>query len=512
MTNSTMRKPLSYILMFVVFNTLSNGQASNSVGDTLSRGTTPASSSVAEAHTGSLSNSPSVICNGDQLKISADNSTLASVLSDIQKCTGARIEVPDGAATNRVFSKLGPGPTREVLASLLTSNGFDYVIGSSQSDPDRVETVLLMPHLGDATAGSLPENTLTATSGDGKQTQADERPAAQPAQVALSAAPAVTNATTIKAPAAELAELITASADRFAVSNQLSVPVNVSEVAHVSSNSTSPNASRKAARSMESTAQARILSSGESSPTRWRDELTRFGISTDTYDGRLTNVAADANVRSAHEELSWYPVNLRSRQDLPSEADTSGPILLPAVDRHQVPSEGMATIGDESRKLSANLRTDPVATHYGNYIAAATRELGNRTDSHAENPISWEEPGEAIWQADRRLGLIVPVALILLIMLCQVTVGSLVKNKILLLAVPLFAIGAIWSLCFRHSNLAAAIWVGAIGLLSIQAEAGVFRLLHLELGNERTKSRGDLRNACQSAQDRPEMSHQKDWI
>ena len=197
---------------------------------------------------------------------------------------------------------------------------------------------------------------------------------------------------------------------------------------------------------------------------------------------------------------------------MPSEADTLNPILLPAVDRHQVPTKEMATIGDESRKLPGNLYADSVATYEGNYITEATRELRNGTDSQVGYPVSWEEPGEAIWQADRRLGLIVPVALVLLVLLCQVTVGSFVKTKILLLAVPLSAIGTIWSLCFMHSNLVAAIWVGAIGLLSIQAEAGVFRLRHLELGNERTKSRGDLRNACQSAQDGPEMSHQKDWI
>lgn len=85
-----------------------------------------------------------VVCQGGQLTISAHDSTLASILAEVDKCIGAKIDLPDTAAGTRFFDTIGPGPVRDVLASLFTASGLNYVIGTSSADPNKVETVLLM--------------------------------------------------------------------------------------------------------------------------------------------------------------------------------------------------------------------------------------------------------------------------------------------------------------------------------------------------------------------------------
>jgi hypothetical protein len=87
---------------------------------------------------------PKVTCNGDQLTISADNSTLGSVLTAVQTCIGIQVDIPEGAAESRVFEELGPGPARQVLDSLLSGTDFNFVIGSSVTSPERIEIVSLM--------------------------------------------------------------------------------------------------------------------------------------------------------------------------------------------------------------------------------------------------------------------------------------------------------------------------------------------------------------------------------
>jgi len=87
---------------------------------------------------------PKVICTGDQLTISADNSTLGSVLAAVHSCIGIEVDIPEGAAGSRVFEELGPGPARQVLDSLLSGTDFNFVIGSSATNPEKIETVLLM--------------------------------------------------------------------------------------------------------------------------------------------------------------------------------------------------------------------------------------------------------------------------------------------------------------------------------------------------------------------------------
>jgi hypothetical protein len=89
-------------------------------------------------------NAPKVTCDGGQLAVSADNSTLRSVLAAIHACIGVQIDLPEGSDGGRTFEELGPGPIRQVLVSLLSGTDFNYVIGSSDTNPEKVETVLLM--------------------------------------------------------------------------------------------------------------------------------------------------------------------------------------------------------------------------------------------------------------------------------------------------------------------------------------------------------------------------------
>jgi hypothetical protein len=94
-------------------------------------------------------NPPKVTCSGDSLTISANNSTLASILDGLRKCSGVQIDAPATAATLRIFDELGPGPAHQVLTDLLSASGFDYVIGASASDPDKIATIVLLTSAND---------------------------------------------------------------------------------------------------------------------------------------------------------------------------------------------------------------------------------------------------------------------------------------------------------------------------------------------------------------------------
>ena len=79
-----------------------------------------------------------------KLTIIAENSMLSDVLSAVRAQTGADIELPPGASNQRIWARLGPGPARSVLATLLDSTNLDYVIRASQTDPQSIQSILLM--------------------------------------------------------------------------------------------------------------------------------------------------------------------------------------------------------------------------------------------------------------------------------------------------------------------------------------------------------------------------------
>lgn len=104
---------------------------------------------------------PKVTCKGDTLTIAADNSTLDSILAMVRGCTGAKIDVPDGASKVRSFEQLGPGPVRDVLDELLSGTQYNYVIQSSDQNPAKVETVLLTMRTGDVPGGANNSNSIS---------------------------------------------------------------------------------------------------------------------------------------------------------------------------------------------------------------------------------------------------------------------------------------------------------------------------------------------------------------
>ena len=104
---------------------------------------------------------PTVSYQNGQLSIVAPNSTLADILQAVKTKTGATIDVPPGA-NERVVSRFGPGPARDVLAALLNGSHFNYVMIGSDANPSSVAQVILTPRVGGETG---PVNQAEANNG-----------------------------------------------------------------------------------------------------------------------------------------------------------------------------------------------------------------------------------------------------------------------------------------------------------------------------------------------------------
>jgi hypothetical protein len=87
---------------------------------------------------------PQVAYQNGQLTIDSQNATLSQVLHSVQSQTGASIDMPAGAGTERVVARLGPGKPKDVLASLLNGSKFNYVILGEANDSNGVQKVILM--------------------------------------------------------------------------------------------------------------------------------------------------------------------------------------------------------------------------------------------------------------------------------------------------------------------------------------------------------------------------------
>jgi hypothetical protein len=88
---------------------------------------------------------PQVTYRNGQLSIDAHNATLSQTLRAVQQQTGAAIDIPASASSERVVAQLGPGAPHDVLNTLLNGTKFDYIILGVTGDPGAVQRVILTP-------------------------------------------------------------------------------------------------------------------------------------------------------------------------------------------------------------------------------------------------------------------------------------------------------------------------------------------------------------------------------
>jgi hypothetical protein len=117
---------------------------------------------------------PQVTWDGSLLTIITNNSTLADILAAVHAKTGAEIDMPESASRERTAARLGPGPIREVLSSLLSWTGFNYVIQASDKNPDGIQSILLIPRPKDAI--EVATNSARPARGEGYRPSPEPEP------------------------------------------------------------------------------------------------------------------------------------------------------------------------------------------------------------------------------------------------------------------------------------------------------------------------------------------------
>lgn len=124
---------------------------------------------------------PQVSFSGGLLTISASNSTLADVLNAVKTQTGAKLEIPAGAAQQRVAVQLGPGNPRDVLSQLLDGSPFDYILLGSAEQPNALTQIILTRHEGGGATAPQPGTPVASAPEPAEDESANEPPAeAQP--------------------------------------------------------------------------------------------------------------------------------------------------------------------------------------------------------------------------------------------------------------------------------------------------------------------------------------------
>jgi Cu(I)/Ag(I) efflux system membrane protein CusA/SilA len=234
-----------------------------------------------------------------------------------------------------------------------------------------------------------------------------------------------------------------------------------------------------------------------------RVEAARYGINVEDVQSVIQTALGGMTVTTTVEGLERYPVSLRYSRELRDNLEDLKRVLVPAPAGGQVPlgqiadiapSRGPMVIRTEGTRPNAWVFIDMRGTDIGSYIKAAQKVIAGNLSLPAGYNLTWSGEFEFMQRAQKRLLLVIPLTLFLIVILLFLNTGSLVKTGLVLLAVPFSLVGAVWYLYLLGFNLSLAVWVGLIALAGLDAETGVIMLLYLEKAYEAAKDKGMMRS------------------
>lgn len=233
-----------------------------------------------------------------------------------------------------------------------------------------------------------------------------------------------------------------------------------------------------------------------------RAKAARYGLTTGDAQDVIQTAIGGMTITTTVEGLQRYPVAVRYLRDFRDDPEALREVLVPAKDGAQIPlgqlaeirvNPGPPMIRSENAQRTAWIFVDITGRDLGGYVADAKRVVADQVPLPPGYTRVWSGQFEYLEQANRRLAIVIPITVVLIILLLYVANQSWFRVGVVMLAVPFSLIGAFWFLWALDYNMSLAVWVGIIALLGVDAETGQVMLLYLDTTYEKYVADGRMR-------------------
>jgi len=233
-----------------------------------------------------------------------------------------------------------------------------------------------------------------------------------------------------------------------------------------------------------------------------RDEISRYGLSIEDVQMELMAAVGGENVTQTIEGRERYPVNVRYPREWRDDLEKLKRVYISTPMGTQIPLAQLADlelklgpgmIRDENGRLSSYVYIDVAGRDIGSYVKEIKSLLKAKLKLPPGYSLQYSGQYEYMERVKKRLLLVVPLTIFIILILLYLNTHSFTKTFIVLLAVPFSLIGAFWFLYLLGYNLSIGVWAGVIALLGVDAETGIIMLLYLDLAYKERKEKGLLR-------------------
>ena len=229
-----------------------------------------------------------------------------------------------------------------------------------------------------------------------------------------------------------------------------------------------------------------------------RAAAARYGMSVADIQDVVKMGIGGGNVGVSIEGRERYPINLRfPRDDRDSpEALKSLPVVTPKGAQVPLGSladikivDGPGMIRSENARPGGWVFIDITESDVAGYVAQAKAVLAEGLKLPPGYSIAWSGQYEFIERATKRLTMIVPITVAVIMLLLFVIFRRVSDVAIVMLTLPLALSGSFWFLDMMGFNLSVAVAVGLIALAGVTVETAVVMLVFLHGSEKQHKAK-----------------------
>jgi Cu(I)/Ag(I) efflux system membrane protein CusA/SilA len=221
-----------------------------------------------------------------------------------------------------------------------------------------------------------------------------------------------------------------------------------------------------------------------------RRELARYGLMVGDLQQVVASALGAETVTTTVEGRERYGVSVRYPRDVRSDPQAiSREVLVPLPNGASIPlgqvakvslTKGPASIRTENAQLAAYIFVDARDRDLGSYVADAKQAVAASVQFPPGYYAVWSGQYEYYERAKKRLAVVVPLTLLIIVVLLYLNFRRMTETLIVLLSLPFALVGGLWLMWWMGFNLSVAVAVGFIALAGVAAETGVIMLIYLD--------------------------------
>ncbi|MCL4485763.1 MAG: CusA/CzcA family heavy metal efflux RND transporter [Nitrospirae bacterium] len=232
-----------------------------------------------------------------------------------------------------------------------------------------------------------------------------------------------------------------------------------------------------------------------------RVRAARYGLNVDDVNRMVRTAIGGETLTTVVRGRERFPVNLRFPRDERGSLDAIGSLPVSTPGGGQVPlsrlaslaiEDGPTMIKTENARLTGWIYIDIKGGDLGGYVSRARKAIARSVALPPGTTLTWSGQYTSIERARKRLALVLPFTLLIIVALLYVHFRSVAKTGIVLLSLPFAVLGSLWFLYGLHYRLSVAVVTGMIALAGVAVEFGIVMILYLDRSVERRMEEGRL--------------------